>query len=526
MKRLFTTFMVGVAGMQVLTPEAAARPKLVVGIIVDQLRTDYLETLQDKFEPGGFRLLMDKGAYIKDLDFRIPDLDGANATAIIQTGTYPRQNGISGASVYSPSHKRIISVLNDPAYIGNFTSETYSPDAIRVTTLTDEIAMAANGSSTIHSISPNAEEAIILAGHAGNSAFWINDETGNWASTTYYKSLPSVLQNRNYNSALANRLDTMKWTPLKSVGFYPDVTFSQLKDGFKYTFSRSDRDVYDSYKHSPYVNSDITTAAAEYLSNLKLGRNDETTDVLNLVYTAAPYPEPKKGDGLYELEDTYLRLDRDLSRLFRELDKSVGLDNVLVYVASTGYFEEPERDMAKLRLPTGTFSVKRAMSLLNAYLAAKYGNGSYIDQYANGQLYLDKAGIELKNLEIKQVAEDTRDFLVRMSGVADAFTVTDLQSPAVAKLEGHRLANDPKNSGDVIIEFNPGWQVSDDTRFPAQSLPEKSTGYASPAFIMGFGIAPQIIEYPVDATAIAPTIAKNLRIRSPNGAVSKALNLK
>lgn len=525
MKRLLSTMVVGLAGIQVMTLEASTRPKLVVGIIVDQLRTDYLENLQDKFGSGGFRLLMDKGAFFKDVEFNVPVLDEASATAIIQTGTYPRQNGIPSAEIYNPSTKSLVSVFHDPDYIGNFTTETYSPSSLGVTTLTDEIAVEGKGKSLVHSIGPNAEGVIILAGHAGNSAFWINDNTGKWATSTYYKNPPAPLQNRNYNSPLVNRLDTMRWRPLKSGEYYIDIPEEKLEEGFRYTFPRSDRDVFSLYKQSPYVNSDITDAATEYISGLNFGANREVMDVLNLTYTVAPYPSVKSGDGKYEIEDSYLRLDQDLSRLFKALDNHFGLDNVLVYVASTGYTTEPERETELFRLPSGSFSVKRAISLLNAFLSAKYGNASYVDQYSRGHIYLDHASIELKNLDVAKIAEESRDFLVRMSGVADAYTVSDLQSPSVSRLEGHRLSIDPKISGDIILEFTPGWKVTDDTRYPAETQKNLTTAYPAPAFILSPEVSAQVIESPVEAVSIAPTVANILRIRSPNAAIAKALKL-
>lgn len=525
MNRFLTSVVVGLAGIQGLSLEASSRPKLVVGIVVDQLRTDYLELLQDKFGPGGFRRLMEQGAFFKDVDFKVPSPDGASATAILQTGTYPRQNGVAGYRIYSPADKRAIDIFTDRAYIGNFTDETFSPAALRVSTLSDEIAVATDGKANIHSVAPNAADAIILAGHAAQSAFWINNETGKWSSTTFYTGAPQAIQNRNYQTPLLLRLDSMKWVPSRLADSYPDIPVEKIREGFRYTFPRSDRDVYQMYKKSPFINSDITSVATDYLKSLNLGKNSENTDVLNLSYTLAPF-QAVTGNGRYEMEDAYLRLDNDLAALFKEIDKNVGNDNVLVYLASTGYYAEPEIEASRYRLPTGTFSVKRSMSLLNAYLTAKYGNANYIDSYSGSHVFLDRTAIEAKNLSVEKVAEEARDFLVKMSGVADAYTVADLMSPAVAQLEGHRLANDPKTAGDIIIEFNPGWKVVDDTEYFQQVLPVHSTAYLTPAFIFGKNIAPQVIESPVEASAFAPTVASILRIRPPNGAISKPLQLK
>ena len=167
--------------------------------------------------------------------------------------------------------------------------------------------------------------------------------------------------------------------------------------------------------------------------------------------------------------------------------------------------------------------MKRALSLLNAYLSAKYGNGSYVDQYANGQIYLDQKVIEEKNLEPKKLAQEGRDFLVKMSGVDEAYTPHDLVSPAIKQLEARRLSIDPKSSGDIILEFTPGWRVVDDSRFPNVTQDTKSTSYLFPGFLMGDGIAPKVITETVEATSIAPTVAGKLRIRSPNSVQSKPI---
>ena len=166
------------------------------------------------------------------------------------------------------------------------------------------------------------------------------------------------------------------------------------------------------------------------------------------------------------------------------------------------------------------------MSLLNAYLSAKYGNGSYVDQYSNRHIYLDKNIIEEKGLDYVKITEESRDFLVKMSGVAEAYTAMDLMSPATSQLEIQRLATDPKTSGDIILEFNPGWTVVDDSRYPPQQQKSNTSVYNTPGFILGPGVVHKVVEEPVEAVAIAPTLATALRIRAPNSAASKPLQIK
>lgn len=287
----------------------------------------------------------------------------------------------------------------------------------------------------------------------------------------------------------------------------------------------ADRDVFRTYAGTPLVNVEITDVAIDYLKELNIGNRGDAIDMLNVAYTAAPYKNVKDGDFRLELEDSYVRLDGQLSRLFDAIDKYVGLDNTFIYLASTGYYDDAVVDDPKYRIKTGEFSVKRALSLLNSYLSAKYGNGDYVDTYSNGHVFLDRKQIELHKLDLDEVAKESRDFLVMMSGVSDAYTMDDIMTSALPGMEALRLGTDPKTGGDIVLEFNAGWRVVNDTKFPNDSQVVRSSMVLTPVFMMGCGIEPQTIATPVDATAIAPTVTQVLRIRSPNGALSKPLVL-
>lgn len=525
MNRLLTSVICGLVGINTMLATDPARPKLVVGIVVDQLRTDYIEYLQNLFGEKGFRKLMKDGAFLRNVDYKVGSLDKASATAMLYTGAYPRQTGVAAASVYDPTVQMMVPALQDPKTIGNFTEETLSPAGLRLSTISDEIAIDGVGIASVYSIAPDAQQSIIMAGHAGNSAFWINDNTGRWATTTYYRDVPKTITQRNYDQAIASRIDTMQWKPALPLERYPGLPAQKRMYNFKHTFSQADRNVYRQYAMSPLVNTEVTDVAISYLKDLSLGAKSDVIDMLNIGYTAAPYKDVKDGDFRFELEDSYVRLDGQLGRLFDAIDKYVGLDNTFVYVTSTGYYDDAVVDDPKYRIPTGEFSVKRALSLLNSYLTAKYGNGSYVDTYSRGHVYLDRKEIENKQLRLDEVAQEARDFLVRMSGVSDAYTMGDIMSSALPGMEALRLGTDPKTGGDVVLEFNSGWRVNDDTRFPGDVQVVRSSMVLSPAFFMGKAVKPQVISTPVDVTAIAPTVTSSLRIRAPSGAMSKPIPL-
>lgn len=525
MNRLITSVICGLVGINTMLSADPSRPKLVVGIVVDQLRTDYIEYLQNLFGEGGFRKLMKEGAFLRNVDFKMNSLDKASGTAMVYTGSYPRYTGVAAESVYDPATRQMIPALNDADIIGNFTTETYSPKALRLSTISDEIAIDGVGVANVYSIAPDAQQAIIMAGHAGNSAFWINDNTGRWATTTYYRDAPKVITQRNYDYSITSRIDTMQWKPTLPLAKYPGVPAQKKMADFKHTFSMADRDVYRQYMASPLVNTEVTDVAIAYIKEIGLGQKGNMIDMLNVGYTAAPYKAVKDGDFRLELEDSYIRLDGQLNRLFDAIDKYVGLDHTFIYLTSTGYYDDAVVDDPKYRIPTGVFSVKRALSLLNSYLSAKYGNGAYVDTYSRGHVFLDRKEIENKQLRLEEVSEAARDFLVRMSGVSDAYTMSDIMTSALPGMEALRLGTDPKTGGDVVLEFNSGWRVNDDTHFPNSVQVVRSSMTLTPAFFMGSHVKPQVISTPVDATSIAPTVTQTLRIRAPSGAVSKPVPL-
>lgn len=495
------------------------RPQLVVGIMVDGLSMDYLELLRDNFSEGGFRRLMEQGVTVSDLDYGTP-LDGAAATAMIFTGTSPMVNGIGAAMVYDPTTHRLTPVLNDPQTIGNFTDETLSPAPLTASTIADELRIDTGGLGYVYSIAPDPAQAIIMAGHAGNSAFWINDTSGKWATTTYYKDLPAPPQELNHRNPNEFRLDTLQWTPIQSLERLPDLpTFKKLYP-FRHSFPRTDANRYKAYKNSPAVNADITRMAADYIRLLGLGKR-ESADMLNLAYTLQPYLYGRDADNRAELMDSYIRLDNDLRQLFAAIDaQGPGMDNTLVFVAGTPVTRRQRRDDDKWGIPFGEFSSRKAVSLLNMYLMAIHGNGEWVAGYHDSQLFLNHKLIKDRNKDLQELRRQSAEFLTRMSGVNDAWTVDDLiNRRASDNPDATRRNTHLASAGDVFVVIAPGWQETDDdsdTEAPRTSV--RASSSAAPAFLLVPGGKPVTINVPADARALAPTVSGILRIRSPNGA--------
>lgn len=488
--------------------------------MVEGLNADYLSLLGNHLSAGGFKRLMTEGATFTDIDYGT-HLDPAAATALIYTGATPPVNNIPASKLYDPASKRVTPTLNDPGAMGNFTDRTFSPAAISVSTLGDEVRMDAAGTGWVYSLAADPEQAIIMAGHAGNSAFWIDDKTERWATSTYYKDVPAIISARNYRQPLSASIDTMMWEPLLSAGLYPDVPSYKAQYPYRHTFSRKDPERIDRFKSSPKANHELTQVAVDYLNSMKFGKR-EAVDMLNLAYNLEPYPYTSDGDNKLETLDAYLRLDRDLATLFKTIDAKAGKGNSLIFLVGHPASSCARKDDEKWGVPSGTFSAKKAASLLNSYLMALHGNGEWISGYYDRNFYLNPQTIKSHSLDPTAVRAEAAEFLERMSGVTTVFTIDDI----IASRAGDNAAalkrnTSIKNSGDIIVNITPGWEILDDfnlTGVSGSTTVSRDNFVSSPAYIMGAGVPAVTINTPVDARTIAPTVSRILRIRSPNAA--------
>lgn len=502
--------------------QVSGRPTLIVGISIDQLRGDYLDLLQSQFGNGGFKRLISEGVRFENVTFDMAQLDKASSTAVIYTGTYPNVNGITGVTTYNDDAHRVTLILNDPKFIGNATEETLSPMALKVSTLSDELRMDNNGIGDVYAVAADAQQAILMAGHAANGAFWISDKTGKWASSTFYKDYPSTISTRNMMQPLRSRLDTMTWRPRLDVGKYPDIALHRTFYPFKYTFKGSDG--VERFKSSALANEEVTSVAISCINDMALGKR-AAVDMINIAYDVSPYQYASDSDSRIELQDKYVRLDHELERLFEAIEKNVG-KNACIFVTPTGYFDDLYATDPRFNIPTGEFSSKKAVSLLNMYLMALYGNGAWVNGYYNERIYLNEKLAKEKNISVEELRKVSGQFLRRMAGVDEAYTFDEvLDNPVGETLQRLHRSITSQETADVFLQIAPGWKVRDDYNNSNKVKQINLNAVSAPAFIIAPGVKPQKITSPIDAALLAPTVARILRIRSPNGARLMPLSL-
>lgn len=507
--------------------EQPDQPRLVLGIVVEDLQEEYINLLRRYFTQGGFNRLLNNGVLLQNVDFG-PNLDTTAATALLYTGAAPSVNGVPADEVFDRSTLLGKSIFNDESVMGNYTTRTLSPKALATSTIADEIRISGDGFTYAYAIAPDPGQALVMAGHAGNCGVWLDDSNDCWATTTYYKTVPEALNFRNRSKGLKERLDTMSWSPALSESKYSILPKHLVNGSFRYTFNRKDKNNILRFKNSPCLNTEITDFAIDHINQYDLGAHDGP-DIISLAYSLEPYAYSKNADNRYEIVDSYYRLDRDLDRLFSVVDKKVGMPNVLVFVASTPAMSRSRRDDEKWQIPYGEFSTRKAISLLNMYLMAIYGNGNWVEGFHNGEFFLNRSLIDKEDKDLHLMREQAAAFLVQMAGVADAYSIDDIinHRTHLTISEAAKRNTSIEHAGDVRIKVMPGWELVDDFNYPGQKHNQvaREEATTSPVFIMAPGLAAKTIGTPVDARSIAPTVTRLLRIRSPNAASLPPLSL-
>ena len=277
---------------------------------------------------------------------------------------------------------------------------------------------------------------------------------------------------------------------------------------------------FNSYKESALVNADITEMACHCINSTGLG-NDMVTDLLCLTYYAGPFGKQRVTDCQMELQDTYLRIDRELSRLMAYKDRCFGTDGVLFVITSTGYSDVEATDYTTFRIPTGTLNMTRTAYLLNMYLGGIWGHDAYVETTYQNHIFLNHKLLETKKISLSEATTRAQELVSMMHGVRNVYTSLQLLTAQNPQVEKIRNAFHPQRCGDIIVEAAPGWSVLNEETQQSQVSVASSTQF--PIIIYGAGTQSERITTPVTTDRVAPTIARSIRIRAPNACYSEPL---
>ena len=479
-------------------------PRLVVAITIDQLRSDYLENFAPYYGTNGFRKLLTQGLVYENAAYPFVSPDKASAISTIISGTTPSYHSIIGEQWLDRNSLRPINCTEDPSHPG-----VPSPSQLAVSTLGDEMKVSSQGTAKIFAIAPFEDMAILAAGHAADGAVWLNEKNGQWTSSQYHSSnMPQWILSFNELSNTKRKKEKTEWQP----------QIIRQKPDFKHVFKGNRRHL--EYQTSGLINADITELALSCVNYQQMGA-DNTTDLLCLTYYAGPFDHKPVTECQKEIEDTYIRLDKELGNLVSRLESRVGKEEVLFVITSTGYSDPEGIDYARYRIPTGIFYVNRTANLLNMYFGALWGQGRYVEACYDNQLFLNHKLLESKRISLTDASQRAQEFISQMTGVRNVYSSLQLLNGSNGQLLKLRNSFNYQRNGDILIEVAPGWHLqNEDTNYDRLS---EASAPLFPIIIYGADIPATRVQLPVTTDRIAPTIAKTIHIRAPNACTAEPL---
>jgi predicted AlkP superfamily pyrophosphatase or phosphodiesterase len=414
-----------------------------------------------------------------------------------------------------------------------------SPDHLLTTTITDELEIFTNKKSKVIGIALKDRGAILPAGNMADGAYWYDPSTGNWITSTFYMNqLPAYVQTYN-EKKLADQYLNQVWNTLLPIDQYTESTVDDTN--FEVKFKKEEKPVFPhdlpairgSYdfgllSRTPFGNTFTTDFALEVLEKEEMGK-DEITDFLALSYSSTDYVGHQFGINSIEAEDTYIRLDLELKRLFQYLEKNVGKGNFVVFLTADHGVVNAPAYLKSEKIHTGGFQRKDYESTLKDFLNNELGSDNWVSHYDNQQVYLNRDLIKSKKVDLKNIQDKVVEFTRDFEGVADVIPAHQMTTIALGNLMFQKIQRgyDYDRSGDVLLVLEPQW-IDDDKALKGGTTHGSSYAYDThvPFIIMGKGIVAGGTNQEASIIDIAPTLANYLRIMEPSGCTGKVLDLK
>ena len=510
-------------------------PKLIVGLVIDQMRWDYLYRFNSRFTETGFKRLMKEGFnYEQTYIPYVPTYTAVGHTTIY-TGGVPGTHGIMGNNWYEKSIGKTMYCTSDSTVQsvgGSGYAGQMSPKNMWGTTVADELRLATNFKSKVIGISLKDRGGILPAGHSANAAYWFDDKEGKWISSTYYMNqLPNWVQKFN-DKKLPDNYMKKNWETLYPVNTYTNsgkdsVPYEAGIPGmsgvtFPYKLSDVTKNIYTSFKYTPYATTYSFEFAEAAIEAEKLGKNT-VPDFLALSISSTDYIGHEFGPNSIEVEDTYLRLDKDISNFLQYLDRNVGKGKYLFFLSADHAAAHVPGFLNEHNIPAGNYSERTMMTEANKLAEDKFGIKNIISSAMNYQLYLNDEALNKSGKNVNEVKIFLMDYLRKQPFVTSVYETNMLSAATFPERLKMMLANgfNEKRSGDIQFIAKPGYFYGSG----------KGTTHGSwspydahiPLLFFGWKVKPGKSYKEVYMTDIAPTIAAKLNIQIPNASVGKVL---
>jgi predicted AlkP superfamily pyrophosphatase or phosphodiesterase len=507
------------------------RPKLVVGIVVDQMRWDYLYRYANRYGKGGFNRMLNEGFTCENTQIPyVPTVTAAGHTSIY-TGSVPAIHGIAGndfiiqatgKSLYCTEDTTVQGVGGSAGSMGQM-----SPRNLLTTTITDELKLATNFRSKVIGIALKDRGGILPAGHAANAAYWYDDATGNWITSTYYmQQLPSWVTNFN-NQKLAEKYIKQDWNTLYPINTYVQSTIDNAPyEGklrgeeapvFPHLTSKMLNGNFSAIRNTPYGNTLTLDLAKAALKIEQLGQGSQT-DFLAVSLSSTDYVGHQYGVNAIETEDTYLRLDKDLEEFFNTLDATLGKGQYTVFLSADHGAAHNPQFLKDNNIPADQWNGSSVLANLNNLLEQEFKQKRLVLSFSNYQVNFNNVLIEKEKLDIEELKAKAIQFLNKQEGIAFAIDMDKTSIASIPDVIKSKVINgfNKDRSGAIQILLNPGL-------FQGYSKTGTTHGTWNPydthipLVFMGWGIKHGSLNRLTSMADIASTLAALLHIQEPNG---------
>jgi predicted AlkP superfamily pyrophosphatase or phosphodiesterase len=515
---------------------APERPKLVVGIMVDQMRWDYLYRYYDRYAAnGGMKRLLNQGFTCDNTLIPYTPTITACGHTCVYTGSVPAIHGITGNAWWDNLKMKSVYCTQDDSVktVGNTgVNGLMSPRNMLTTTVCDELKIATNFRSKVIGIAIKDRGGILPAGHTANAAYWYDSRTGDWISSTWYMNdLPQWVKNFNANK-FADKYYEKPWTTLYPVDSYVQSTGDEKKyEGrsfgdqktFPYDLSRYIGKSYGVIASTPGGNTMTAEMAKAAVINEQLGA-DDITDFLAVSFSTPDYVGHSYGPNSIEVEDTYLRLDRDFADLFTFLDTRVGKGQYLVFLTADHAVAHVPGFNEENKLPGRLFNDDGWRAEMNTSMKEKFGSDKLIVSNYNYQVHLNHPLMDSLKIDNRAVTDYIVSYISKQKGVSRVFALSDLMQVPLNEKIRKMIANGyfPRRCGDIQIIMEPGWIDGGSTGtthgawYPYDSH--------IPLLFYGWKIKPGKTNRETYMTDIAATVAALLHIQMPSGCVGEPIS--
>ncbi len=523
---------------------AQGTAKLVVGIVVEQMRFDFLTRYWDKYSDNGFKRLFREGTVFYNAGYDYLNINSATSYTNIATGTHPFIHGIIGPQWYDRLHDKIVNCVYDPetVTIGTKRMETAgSPRKVMAYTFSDQLSLSTLGQSKIVVIASDMQAAILSGGKFADYVVWFDKGSGKWITSSYYTKstmqLPQWVKDFNKLNLPAVYLNNT-WNTSLPISQYteslPDATITEKgiagKTVFPYSLAQLKSRVqnkYDLLMHTPFFNTFTKDLAINAIVNLGLGK-DNAPDYLLVSFQANSNISKFFGIRSVEIEDAYLKLDKDLSHLLQTLDDLVGKGNYIVFLTSDRGACDNPNTLRNLGQEVNYFQTRPTAVLLDSYLRAIYRQSGLVTKIIDNQIYLNQQWIDRHKIDPLQIQRLAADFFMQVKTVQIAVPTQILLNNSFSSglLYYAYHSYYPGRSGDILFTLTSNsFLETQDAMLPSYSecYCNDNNNNHLPLIFYGAGIKHNQVYRHVDITSIAPTLSALLHIQLPQNATAPVL---